>query len=245
MSLKSIKFLLQKNNFDFHFLDQVESTMSEIKYFTSENNICLMANKQTNGVGRRGAKWISPEGNVYVSILLKNIIDLKNHFLNTAYTSNIICEVIEKNCNVETKIKWPNDILIKNKKVCGIISEIFNKNNETFINTGFGINIISSPVVNDYETTFVNEYNKNIDNKKFVYNLMYQYIKNISLLKNNSKNVMENYKLRLKYLKEKIKLKFDDDTIKEGVFYDLNYDGSIIFKSNSLFQNVYNASIVK
>ena len=131
MSIDGIQSLLKKNNFDFHFLNVVESTMSEIKYYSSDKNICLMANKQTHGKGRRGANWVSPEGNVYISILLKNIVDVKNHFLNTAYTSNIICEVLEKICNVETNIKWPNDILIKDKKICGIISEIYKKNQES------------------------------------------------------------------------------------------------------------------
>jgi len=245
MSLKKINSLLEKNKFDFHFLNEVESTMSKIKNITSKNSICLMANKQTGGIGRRGARWVSPKGNIYISLLQKNILDIKNHFLNTAYTSNIICEIIEKICNVKTKVKWPNDILINDKKICGIISEIYNKNNEIFIITGFGINIISSPEVSDYETTYVNKYNKDIDNITFVYQLMEQYLINLNFLKNKSDIIIENYKLRLKYLKENIKLKFEDSQIKEGILYDLNHDGSIIFKTNTLVQNIYNASIVK
>ena len=245
MSLDGIKFLLKKNKFDFYFLSEVDSTMSKIKDLTSENNICLMANKQNAGIGRRGSKWISPKGNVYISLLLKDLLDVKYHFLNTAYTSNIICEVIEKICKVETKIKWPNDIIIKDKKICGIISEIYSKNNKMLINTGFGINIISSPEINDYETTYINQYYANIDNITFAHKLMEEYLKNLNLLKNQSNIIMKKYKLRLKFLKKNIKIKFKDNNIKEGIFYDLNYDGSIIFKSNSLFQNIYNASIIK
>jgi len=245
MTLEGIKSLLKKNKFDFHFLNEVDSTMSKIKNLSSENNICLMANKQNQGIGRRGTKWISPKGNVYISLLLKNILDVNNHFFNTAYTSNIICEVIEKICKVETKIKWPNDIIINDKKICGIISEIYNKNNQMLINTGFGINIISSPEVNDYETTYVNEYNMNINNITFVYNLMEEYLLNLNLLKNRSDIIMKKYKSRLKFLKDNIKLKLDNNNIKEGILYDLNYDGSILFKSNSEFKKIYNASIVK
>ena len=245
MTLEGIKSLLKKNKFDFHFLNEVDSTMSKIKNLSSENNICLMANKQNQGIGRRGTKWISPKGNVYISLLLKNILDIKNHFLNTAYTSNIICEVIEKICKVETKIKWPNDIIINDKKICGIISEIYNKNNQMLINTGFGINIITSPEVNDYETTYVNEYNMNINNITFVYNLMEEYLLNLNLLKNRSDIIMKKYKSRLKFLKDNIKLKLDNNNIKEGILYDLNYDGSILFKSNSGYKNIYNASIIK
>ena len=77
---------------------------------------CLMANQQTKGFGRRGAVWESPKGNVYISILFKNIIDIQNHFLNNAYTTNMICDTINSICKVSTEIKWPHDILIKNKK---------------------------------------------------------------------------------------------------------------------------------
>mgnify|MGYP001210230861 CR=1 FL=1 len=245
MSLEDIKLLLKTNKFDFHYVQEVKSTMTEIKLLTSENNICLMANTQTDGVGRRGTAWISPKGNVYLSLLLKNVLNVKNHFLNTAYTSNIICDVLEKICNIETKIKWPNDILIKDKKVSGIISEIYKKNNEVVLNTGIGINIISSPNINDYPTTCVNEYNKKIDNLKFVFELMDQYLLNLHLLRNYSDSIIEKYKLRLKFFKTNIKLKFENNSIQEGIFYDLNNDGSIRFKTNFSSENIYNARILK
>ena len=74
---------------------------------------------------------------------------------------------------------------------------------------------------------------------------MEEYLLNLNLLKNNSDIIMKKYKSRLKFLKENIKLKLDNNNIKEGILYDLNYDGSILFKSNSVFKNIYNASIVK
>ncbi len=244
MSFENIKSLLSNYNFDFYYLNEVDSTMLKIKNFKSQRNICLMANKQTSGIGRRGASWESPEGNLYISILLRNILDIKHHFINTAYTSNIICDVIDKICKIETKIKWPNDILINDKKICGIISEIYNENNDTLINTGFGINIISAPKVNDYVTTNVNEYNKKINNLKFTYLLMEEYLKNIDLLKNISQKIIKKYKLRLKYLNKNIKLELDNNQIKEGIFYDLNDDGSIMLKSNLSSENIYNAKIL-
>jgi len=245
MSFENIKKLLNKNNFEFHYRDKVESTMSEIKKIKSKKNICLMADQQTKGVGRRSASWVSPKGNIYISILLKNIINTHNHFYNTAHTANIICDVIENICNVETKIKWPNDILIKNKKISGIISEIYNTNNDVFINTGLGINITSSPIVNEYETTFINEYSKKINNIDFLYELMDEYLKNINVLKKKSILIIDKYKSRLKYLSQNIKLKLDDNYLKEGLFYGLNNDGSIILQNNTKFENIYNARILR
>ncbi len=245
MSIEKIKFLLDSNNFDFHYLDKVDSTMSEIKKYNFKRNICLIANEQTKGIGRRGATWESPKGNIYISILYKNIIDIQSHFINNAYTTNIICDVIEKICNVKTEIKWPNDILVNNKKISGLISEVNNSNNNTFINTGIGINLISSPQVEDYLTTNINEYKKDINNFDFIFKLLDKYFKNLELLYSLSNSIMDKYKSRLKFLGSKINLKINDGTLKEGFFYGINSDGSIILKSNSVLENIYNARIVK
>ena len=96
MSLDKIKNLLDKNNFDFHFIESVDSTMSEVKKLIYNRNICLMANEQKKGFGRRGTTWESPKNNVYISILSKNILPIENHFLNNAFITNMICSVIEK-----------------------------------------------------------------------------------------------------------------------------------------------------
>ena len=245
MIIEKINSLLNKNNFDFHYLDEVKSTMLEIKKIKSKRNICLMANEQIEGIGRRGAKWISPKGNVYVSILLRNVIDIKNHFYNTAFITNTICDVIEKTCKVNARIKWPNDILINDKKICGIISEIQDEDNNVLINTGFGINIISAPIVKEYHTTNINNYNKNFDNFNFVYEIMNEYFKNFETLKNLSSSIIEKYKFRLRFIGQNIKLKLDNNLIKEGVFTSLNEDGSIKLNSNLGVENIYNARIIK
>ena len=244
MNLKDINYLLNKHNFDFHYFNSVESTMTEVKKINFNKNICLFANEQTRGFGRRGSKWESPKGNVHISLLLVNDLDPKYHFLNNAYTTNIICEVIESICNLKTEIKWPNDILIHNKKISGIISETYIKDNLSFINTGFGVNIISSPNVDNYSTININEYNR-INNIDFTYKLMEEYLQNIQLKINNSNIIMKNYKSRLKFLGQKIKLEFNNQNLKEGIFYDLSHDGSILLKQNSKIENIYNARILK
>ena len=244
MSLGKIKNLFDKNNFDFYFMESVDSTMSEIKKLSVNRNICVMANEQKKGFGRRGTIWESPKNNVYISILSKNILPIENHFLNNAFITNIICNVIENICNIKTKIKWPNDILINKEKISGIISEIFNINNDKYINTGFGVNIVSSPKIENYPTTNINKYNKEIDNCNFVYQIMDEYFRNFNQLQNNNEKIMTEYKSRLLYLGCNINLKIDEQNIKQGIFHNLNPDGSIILKNNVNFENIYNARII-
>ena len=244
MSLGKIKNLFDKNNFDFYFMESVDSTMSEIKKLSVKRNICVMANEQKKGFGRRGTIWESPKNNVYISILSKNILPIENHFLNNAFITNMICNVIENICNIKTQIKWPNDILINKEKISGIISEIFNINNDKYINTGFGVNVVSSPKIENYPTTNINKYNKEIDNCNFVYQIMEEYFRNFNQLQNNNEKIMTEYKSRLLYLGSNINLKIDEKNIKQGIFHNLNPDGSITLKNNVNFENIYNARII-
>jgi len=244
MSLGKIKNLFDKNNFDFYFMESVDSTMSEIKKLSVKRNICVMANEQKKGFGRRGTIWESPKNNVYISILSKNILPIENHFLNNAFITNMICNVIENICNIKTQIKWPNDILINKEKISGIISEIFNINNDKYINTGFGVNVVSSPKIENYPTTNINKYNKEIDNFNFAYQIMEEYFSNFNQLHNNNEKIMTEYKSRLLYLGDNINLKIDEQNIKQGIFHNLNPDGSIILKNNFKFENIYNARII-
>ena len=65
-----IKKFLSQNNFTLVHLEPVESTMKEIKKYIGGKNICMIADQQTEGIGRRGNEWISPKGNIYLSFLL-------------------------------------------------------------------------------------------------------------------------------------------------------------------------------
>ena len=244
MSLDKIKYLLDTNNHDFHFIESVDSTMSEVKKHIYNRNICLMANEQKKGFGRRGTTWESPKNNVYISILSKNILPIENHFLNNAFITNMICSVIENICNVKTQIKWPNDILINKEKISGIISEIFSIKSDKYINTGFGVNIVSSPKIENYPTTNINKYNKEINNFYFVYEIMKEYFNNFKQLLNNHEKIMTEYKSRLLYLGCNINLKIDEKNVKQGIFHNLNPDGSITLKNNINFENIYNARII-
>tara|TARA_Y100001970_G_scaffold271169_1_gene366002 strand:- start:188 stop:709 length:522 start_codon:yes stop_codon:yes gene_type:complete len=119
---------------------------------------------QTNGKGQRGNKWISKKGNLFISIFLKinSRITLKNiTSINLSIIKNIIIKYVKKNI----KVKLPNDILIDKKKVCGILQEIIYQNNYKYLIIGIGINVINSPNILKYPTTYLNNYSKKKINK--------------------------------------------------------------------------------
>ena len=121
-----------------------------------ENGI-IISEKQSNGKGRYGRKWVSAKGNLFTSIFFK--IN-KNFSLKkvTSLNCNIIKLCLEKIVKKKIIIKPPNDMLINSRKLCGILQETFIFKNEIFMIVGIGINIVSSPKVNSYKTTYLNEH---------------------------------------------------------------------------------------
>lgn len=129
-------------------LESVDSTNNYVANLISANNIehgtVILADNQTNGRGQRGNVWDSKPGeNLIFSLYAKpeNLSVNKQFFLSMAIA--LACNKTLQNLNIESKIKWPNDILIGNKKIAGILIENQLKSTNiehSIIGIGFNIN---------------------------------------------------------------------------------------------------------
>ncbi len=85
----------------------------------------IVADEQTAGRGRRGRSWVSePQGNIYFSLLLKPEFAPERASMVTLIMALAVAKAIEKVTKLPVMIKWPNDIVIHGKKVCGILTEL-------------------------------------------------------------------------------------------------------------------------
>jgi BirA family biotin operon repressor/biotin-[acetyl-CoA-carboxylase] ligase len=105
----------------------------------------IFSENQTKGKGTMGKKWISKKGNIFISIFFKvKFTKIKIHnFL--IINAKIIKKILQPYILNTIKIKKPNDLLIKGKKICGILQEVIEYNNEKFLVTGIGINSKVNP----------------------------------------------------------------------------------------------------
>ena len=107
------------------------------------------------GRGTHGRKWISDKGNFFLSIFFP----LKNNYppFNEFSTINpiIVSGVIKHFCKEkDISFKFPNDIFVNGKKICGILQEVITSNNKKFLIIGIGVNIVSNPDINNkYQAT--------------------------------------------------------------------------------------------
>ena len=139
-----------KTNFighDIHYFKEVDSTNDVAKYLAeegAEEGTIVIAEIQNRGKGRRGKTWISPPGGVWMSIILRPDIPPFNAPQLTLVTGVAVAETLKKECNLDVGIKWPNDILIGNKKVCGILTEVnasIEKVNYVVVGIGIDMNV--------------------------------------------------------------------------------------------------------
>ncbi len=98
----------------------------------------IIANRQTEGRGRRGNSFYSPENTgLYMTVVFEAP---ENCELLTPKAAVAVCEALEE-YGISPKIKWVNDLFYKSKKVCGILAERFVTDGKTIVSVGIGINL--------------------------------------------------------------------------------------------------------
>tara|TARA_Y100000590_G_scaffold324307_1_gene367833 strand:- start:335 stop:919 length:585 start_codon:yes stop_codon:yes gene_type:complete len=107
---------------------------------------CVYSDSQTKGRGTKGKKWISLKGNLFTSLFfpLKDKYPPFNEF--SIINPILIADVIKKFCNDKNiTLKYPNDVFLNGKKICGVLQELIVMEDRKFLIIGIGLNIISNP----------------------------------------------------------------------------------------------------
>ena len=116
---------------------------------------CVYADIQTKGRGTHGKKWISGKGNLFGSIFfpMKDNYPPFNEF--SIISPVIISDVIRHFCDKKNvNLKFPNDVFVNRKKICGVLQETIILDNRKFLIIGIGVNIVSNPNINEeYQAT--------------------------------------------------------------------------------------------
>ena len=159
--------------FNYKKVISTNSTAINILKRSNLNHGIIISQCQKNGRGQYGRKWISYKGNLFVSIFYN--LDNINYSIEklTKINCNLVKKAISKFYKRKITLKAPNDLLIDNKKICGILQEKITKNDKKFLVIGIGINIIKSPNIFNYPTTNLYE----ITGKKFSYKLVAESLK--------------------------------------------------------------------
>lgn len=129
-----------------YFYEETGSTNIDAKKLAEEgaaHGTVVIADKQNAGRGRRGRSWESPAGkDLYFTILLRPDFAPDRAAALTLVMALSVAQAVRKYCGLEAEIKWPNDVVVNGRKICGILTEM---NVETdyiqYVVTGAGINV--------------------------------------------------------------------------------------------------------
>ena len=125
----------------FHKIASTNDFGREVASFGAPEGTIVLAETQTAGRGRSGNKWFSPLGGLWFSLILRPKLHVPDATGLTFMAGLAVAEVLEQTYNLKVKTKWPNDVLLNGKKVCGILTESsLAEDRVNFVVVGIGLN---------------------------------------------------------------------------------------------------------
>lgn len=133
---------------DFYYFEETDSTNTQAKKLAlkgAAHGSLVLANQQTAGKGRRGRMWESPrDSGIFMTFLLRPQIEMEKISMLTLVAALAISKAVEEVCGCEwnCQIKWPNDLVMNRKKICGILTEMGTEGSKLqYVVVGIGINV--------------------------------------------------------------------------------------------------------
>jgi BirA family biotin operon repressor/biotin-[acetyl-CoA-carboxylase] ligase len=130
--------------------DSIDSTnleaMRQAKAGAPEG-LCVVAREQTHGRGRQERVWVSPrDAGLYLTLLLRPQLDLNVWPLITLAAALAVADALRGTCKLQVDIKWPNDILLDERKLCGILAETVETVSGLACVLGVGVNLTAESI---------------------------------------------------------------------------------------------------
>ena len=144
---------MKLKKFNFKIVNSTNDIAIQIIKNTNNKSGIVISDRQKKGRGQYGKKWTSFKGNLFISIFFQiNKVQLSLKDL-TKVNCLLVKKLLSNFYNGKITIKKPNDLLINEMKISGILQETLSKSGKTFIIVGIGINLIKSPSIKGYLTT--------------------------------------------------------------------------------------------
>ncbi len=156
-----------------HYFSEIGSTMDAARELAKKGageGTIVLAEAQTHGRGRLGREWLSPKGGIYFTLILRPRISPASSPRINLMASLAVAVTIRKLFGLDAGLKWPNDVLIEGKKVCGILAEMDAETDVlNFVNLGIGINANTSiPRFEETATSLKHATGKDISRKELL-----------------------------------------------------------------------------
>jgi len=232
---------------NFLYFDEVESTNDILTDPSKNINIdgtVVFAERQINGKGRKDRKWYSAKDqNLTFSILLKRKLNEKKLNIINLGTSLALASSLENLYQLKVNLKWPNDLLVNNEKIAGILLESTTRGNkiEKLI-IGIGLNVNQTTFQGKYQiapTSIKKITNQEINRERLLSEILNNFELMLERVEKEPSHVLSDWKSRCRMLGEKVIVQ-DENLHKTGTFDDIDEDGFLILKTaNNKFERIH------
>lgn len=222
--------------------NEVSSTNTIAKFLSMQNNengTVIISEKQTKGKGRTGKDWESPLGGIWLSIIMKPNVEQSRFPLITLATGVAVAKTLEKIGIENPEIKWPNDILINGKKVCGILTESVAKSNKienVVIGVGIDANIETAQFPNELKeitTTLKEELGKECDENLIIKIFLEEFEEICELFNHESyEQILNNWRKRSYTIGKIVEVKKPFNPSFDAYVVGINEEGALIVEKN-------------
>lgn len=217
-----------------HHYACLASTMEVAKKVAGQGAVegtVVIADEQTSGRGRQGRAWLSPKGSLAISIILRPSLNSLPQLVMIA--SLAVVRAVRKVAGLEAQIKWPNDVLIKGKKVCGILIESEVKGdrvNAAIIGIGININLDPSafPEISTLATSLSHELGKEIPRDKLTGILLCE-LEQLYLEAQAGAPVHEEWRAHMETLGKSIQVR-TGQSVEQGIAEAVTKNGNLILR---------------
>lgn len=236
--------------------ETIDSTNNYVNTFAKSNphidTALVVSNSQTHGKGRMNRSFYSPgNSGIYMSILLRPVLKIDDVQLITICAALAVQHVIQEHLNIETKIKWLNDIYHKDLKVCGILTEgdiVLESLTYNHVTVGFGINLYKSTRIPDELKGIYGSLSNpdQIDRNLFIAKLYERFNILVESIPNHRELIIHEYKKHSIVLGKKVHISSNPELAYTAV--DIDMKGQLIVvddQKNQLSLNSGEVSILK
>lgn len=235
---------------NFKTLDST-NTWAKENFKKLDDSTIISADEQTKGKGRFKRVWVSENcENIYISFVLKP--DKKDYLANLTQYLSVVTTKILKSYNVTPQIKWPNDVLVNGKKICGILCEAVSEKNEvTGVVLGIGVNLNTAQEIlqniNKPATSLNLETGRKIDKNEFLKALCTEFFLHYpDLIEKGFEFIKEDYLNSINFLGKTVYIQQrDGEQRQEYTALDIDEKGNLTVKTpQGSVKTIYSGDLI-
>jgi len=246
--------LIGKRVYYFEEIDSTQNFAQNIAADKKENGTIIIAEKQTAGRGRLDRKWTSPKGGIWFSLIIHPKFDVSSSTLIPILSAVALSKSIKSVLDIETEVKWPNDITMNGKKVAGVLVDAsFQTNSIDYLILGIGINFDIdtkklekrlSKTPNFYGIDSLRGKENKTPPKTLLKEFLLQFEKNLFQLDKGEKSkIIKEWTKRAAGIGGKITINTSNGRI-SGISQGIDNDGALKVKTRNEIKKIYVGDVV-